>query len=355
MTVAGRTAQKVETIDGVTYTFNYGYDTNGRLIEVKKNNSVVESYTYDANGNHLTETNTLRGINRSYAVSSEDHLITAGSDTYQFNTDGFLTQKTTQAGTMTTTYSSSGELLSAALPGGTNITCDHDPMGRRIAKRLNGAITEKYLWKDAITLLAVYDASDNLVMRFIYADGRTPVSMSYNGSTYYLAYDQIGSLRTATDTSGNIVKKIDYDSFGSIISDTNPAMGIPFGFAGGLHDRDINLVRFGARDYDPTLGRWTAKDPIDFAGGDSNLYGYVENNPINMVDPEGLIGWDNIFKWLGKQAAKKLGKKIGKDFGKPNISIPEENDDDGDGVPNFMDPDSPYCRVNCNPPNKGCQ
>ena len=36
------------------------------------------------------------------------------------------------------------------------------------------------------------------------------------------------------------------------------------------------LVRFGARDYDPTIGRWTAKDPIDFAGGDTNLYGYVK-------------------------------------------------------------------------------
>ena len=44
-------------------------------------------------------------------------------------------------------------------------------------------------------------------------------------------------------------------------------MKIPFGFAGGLHDRDTNLVRFGARDYDPSIGRWTAKDPIDFAGG----------------------------------------------------------------------------------------
>ena len=126
-------------------------------------------------------------------------------------------------------------------------------MGRRIAKRVNGTITEKYFWKDAITLLAVYDASDNLLMRFNYADGRMPVSMTYNGITYYLAYDQIGSLKAVTDTSGNIVKKIDYDSFGSIISDTNPSMSIPFAFAGGLHDRDTNLIRFGARDYDPLL------------------------------------------------------------------------------------------------------
>jgi RHS repeat-associated protein len=63
---------------------------------------------------------------------------------------------------------------------------------------------------------------------------------------------------------------------------------VPLGFAGGLHDRDTGLVRFGARDYDPAIGRWTAKDPIDFAGGDMNLYGYVQNNPINLIDPTGL-------------------------------------------------------------------
>ncbi len=51
---------------------------------------------------------------------------------------------------------------------------------------------------------------------------------------------------------------------------------------------DTGLVRFGARDYDPYTGRWTSKDPILFDGGDTNLYGYVLNDPINFVDPDGL-------------------------------------------------------------------
>lgn len=62
----------------------------------------------------------------------------------------------------------------------------------------------------------------------------------------------------------------------------------PFGFAGGLYDRDTGLVRFGARDYDPEIGRWTVKDPIDFAGGNSNLYGYTLNDPIQLIDLNGL-------------------------------------------------------------------
>jgi RHS repeat-associated protein len=85
-----------------------------------------------------------------------------------------------------------------------------------------------------------------------------------------------------------VVKAIDYDTFGNIITDTDPAFDIPFGFAGGLHDRDTKLVRFGCRDYDPDIGRWTAKDPIFFNGGDTDLYGYCLNDPVNLVDPEGL-------------------------------------------------------------------
>ncbi len=45
-----------------------------------------------------------------------------------------------------------------------------------------------------------------------------------------------------------------------------------------------NLVRFGARDYDPVIGKWTAKDPIDFAGGDLNLYQYTLADPVNWID-----------------------------------------------------------------------
>jgi RHS repeat-associated protein len=186
-------------------------------------------------------------------------------------------------------YSSRGELLSATLPDGTLIEYVHDPLGRRIAKKMNGIIVEKYLWQGLTRLLAVYDGSDNLIRRFEYADARMPVAMTSGGTTYYLTYDQVGSLRVVAEASGNVVKTIDYDSFGNIINDTNPLFEIPFGFAGGLQDRDTGLVRFGFRDYDPDIGRWTAKDPIGFAGGDTDLFGYCLNDPINWTDPDGLL------------------------------------------------------------------
>ena len=56
------------------------------------------------------------------------------------------------------------------------------------------------------------------------------------------------------------------------------------------YDQDARLVRFGARDYDVQTGRWTAKDPIGFAGGDTEIYGYVFQDPINRTDAIGLNG-----------------------------------------------------------------
>jgi RHS repeat-associated protein len=112
--------------------------------------------------------------------------------------------------------------------------------------------------------------------------------MIKSGVTYRILSDHLGSPRLVIDTAtGTIAQQMDYDEFGIVTNDTNPGFQ-PFGFAGGLYDQQTKLVRFGARDYDPQIGRWTAKDPILFAGGDTNLYGYVLNDPINFIDPNGL-------------------------------------------------------------------
>jgi RHS repeat-associated protein len=286
----GRITAKSQTIGETTTAYTYTYDPVGRLLTVTRDGSVVEEYRYNSRGVRERETNTLRGIdNRTISYSNEDHLISDGSTSYQYDLDGFLIEKTDGSGTTSYDYSSRGELLSVTLPDTTLIEYSYDPLGRRLAKKIDGVIVEKYLWQGLTRLLAVYDGNDSLLHRFDYADGRMPVSMSSGGATYYLAYNQVGSLLAVIDTTGAIIKQLDYDSFGAILSDTNPAFAMPLGFAGGLHDRDTGLVHFGYREYDPAIGRWSAKDPIFFAGGDDDLYGYVQQDPVNLIDPDGRL------------------------------------------------------------------
>jgi len=298
---SGRITAKSEQISGISSQLAYTYDNVGRLLTVTKDGSLVEEYRYDGNGNRTYEMNDFRAITgRTFTHSDEDHTLTAGPISYEFDYDDNLTAR--REGTEITQYrySSTGELQQVTLPDSTLIEYSNDPLGRRIVKKVNGTIEEKYLWLDRTTLLAVYDGSNNLLQRFEYADDRVPYAMTAGGTIYYLAYDQVGSLRLITDNVGNTVKRVDYDSFGNIINDSNPSFAIPFGFAGGLHDSDTKLVRFGYRDYMPEIGKWTAKDPILFAGGDSNLYGYVANDPVNWVDPLGL--------WKGFAPGRAGGK-----------------------------------------------
>jgi RHS repeat-associated protein len=108
------------------------------------------------------------------------------------------------------------------------------------------------------------------------------------GVTYRIITDHLGSPRLVVDVAtGAVAQRIDYDEFGQVLNDSNPGFQ-PFGFAGGLDDRDTKLVRFGARDYDALTGRWTAKDSIGFGGRSANLYAYVSGDPINLTDPLGL-------------------------------------------------------------------
>ena len=88
----------------------------------------------------------------------------------------------------------------------------------------------------------------------------------------------------------------------------------PILFSGGLYDFDTKLYRFGSRDYDPTVGRWTTKDPIGFAGGDTNLYAYVGGNPMSYVDPSGLwsaqLGFGGSLSFLFGGGAAESGFAI---------------------------------------------
>ncbi|RMF56199.1 MAG: hypothetical protein D6748_14035 [Calditrichaeota bacterium] len=143
------------------------------------------------------------------------------------------------------------------------------------------------------------DDAYTIVSRSIYGTRiNVPDYMEKGGSTYRIITDHLGSVRLVVDAStGEIAQRIDYDPWGVVLHDTNPGFQ-PFGFAGGLYDIDTGLVRFGARDYFPECGRWSSKDRLLLWGGQSCLYVYSTNDPINLTDIYGLDWILDFANWL---------------------------------------------------------
>jgi len=278
----GRITQKVETVEGTTATYDYFYDTAGRLIGVNRDGSPIESYAYDPNGNRTTN---------GEVYDAQDRLTETATATYTYTENGELATRTITATGDTTayTYDELGNLMQVVLPDATQIDYVVDAANRRIGKEVNGALVQGFLYGDALNPVAELDGTGAVVARFVYGSRpNVPDYVVKGGGTYRIITDHLGSPRLVVDTAtGAIAQRMDYDAFGNVFSDSNPGFQ-PFGFAGGLYDRDTKLTRFGARDYDPEVGRWTAKDPIRFLGGDANLYGYVVGDPVGGIDPVGL-------------------------------------------------------------------
>jgi RHS repeat-associated protein len=160
---------------------------------------------------------------------------------------------------------------------------------------LVGQLVQGFLYGDDLGPDAELNPDGSVVSRFVYGTSAvTPDYMVKDGTTHRIVSDERGSPRLiANSTTGEIAQELEYDSYGRVTKDTNPGFQ-PFGFAGGLYDSDTGLTHFGARDYDAETGRFISQDPLDFAGEDTNLYAYVNGDPVNLVDPMGLLGWDTV-------------------------------------------------------------
>jgi RHS repeat-associated protein len=219
--------------------------------------------------------------------------LTYGNNSYTYGANGELTTKAIggQPSAISYNYDALGNLANVTLPNGAVIDYVIDGRSRRIGKKVNGTLVQGFLYQDQLKPVAELDGQGNVVNLFVYADRiNMPAYMIRGDQTYRIISDHLGSPRLIVNSQTGVVEqRMGYDEWGNVTLDTNPGFQ-PFGFAGGLYDRDTNLVRFGARDYDPETGRWTAKDPIRFRGGDANLYGYTFADPVNFIDPPGLWG-----------------------------------------------------------------
>jgi len=289
----GRIIEKTEKVAGETVTWTYAYDKAGRLAKCERNGWPVCDCWYDRAGRRACDSfpKSVEGDLRRYEYDMDNRLSRAGKNSYMHDDNGFRSMWNHKGKYTLYEYSPDYRLLKAdQKDADRTFTFRHDDEGRRIAKYCNGELVDAYEWLDFIRLAGYWDGRN--FYEFAYEDGeRTPYAMRRDdGAVAYLFHDQVGSLRVVADTSGNVIKAIQYDPFGGIIEDSTPGFKIPLGFAGGLHDRDLGFVRFGFRDYDTYTSRWTAPDPIGDAGGDPDWYGYCLDDPVNGVDPLGLKG-----------------------------------------------------------------
>jgi RHS repeat-associated protein len=252
--------------------------------------------TCGALGNRLTRTDSssvppppvLNGTVMGSTYDVANRMLTSPDTTYTYDNNGNTLTKTDASGTTTYGYDYENRLISASMPGGIVATYTYDPFGRRISKSVNG-VTTQYLY-DGMNIIKEYDGTGTLLASYVHGPGiDEPISMTRGGQTFYYHADGLGSITGLTDSSQTVVQNYGYDGFGNLTQ--TPTIQNPYTYTGREWDRETGLYYYRARYYDPQTGRFLTEDPIGFAGGDVNLYGYVWNNPVKFTDPSGNYGF----------------------------------------------------------------
>jgi RHS repeat-associated protein len=316
----GRRTRLIEEISGqVSYTYNYTYDDLGRLTAANRSGR-NETYTYDEVDNR---TSLIRGTTTwtytynatrtqltSFTCSgSQCGGVTAKSFTYDRN--GNLA--TTTAGTATTMYTSDplNRLTWVQPPTGSGVGFTYDDQGRRLS-RTQGASTTHFLHAGS-AILAEYDTTWNTpTAQYTHGPGIDhPLLVTTPTTTQYYHQDGLGSVAAMTNETGATTARSRYDAWGNVVASTGT---LPrYGYTGREPDPDTGLVYYRARYYDPTLGRFTQRDPIGLAGG-LNQYAYVGGNPISFTDPYGQYAWIDDLVFTAGGAIIGVGAQVGVDL-----------------------------------------
>ena len=251
------------------------------------------TYVPDDVGNRQSVTDSYG--QRAFSYDDTYQLTQATNPTENFAYDPVgkrLSDGTEEVPTLGLTYIYDYENNLIQVKNGETVVADYkyDPFGRRI-KKTDGSEITWYVYDGPNILTEYTETGGNWVLKNAYAHTLRiddPLSIQQGGNHYYYLKDGLGSITGITNSSGSIVEYLPVQVFRGNPSQTG-ALNQPFAFTGREFDSESGLYFYRARYYDPKQGRFLTKDPIGFAGGDVNLYRYVQNNPVNFIDPSGEL------------------------------------------------------------------
>ncbi|HKR22728.1 MAG TPA: RHS repeat-associated core domain-containing protein, partial [Pyrinomonadaceae bacterium] len=263
----------------------YGYDAASQLTALTyKNGSTVIgdlTYTYDQSGRRakiggsFARTGLPQALG-STTYDSANRLTQRASATLTYDANGNLTGD----GTNTYTWDARNQLTGIA--GGVTASFQYDAFGRRTSKTVNGSTTD-YLYDG--TNVVQEQVSGSASANLLTGDVDEVFSRTEGSTTQSVLADGLGSSLALLSSSGAAQTEYTYEPFGNV-SVSGSASNNSSQYTGREND-GTGLYYYRARYYSPTLQRFISEDPIDFAGGDTNLYAYVANSPCNFTDPSG--------------------------------------------------------------------
>ncbi len=265
----------------------YSYDTESRVTGLTYSSGSTQlgtlTYSYDAAGGVTGKTGSLAQSNTPTPVSgnafnADNEMSGFNGATLTYDNNGNLTADGTNA------YSWDARKHLTGISGAATASFAYDAAGRRVRKTVNGTTTQSLY--DRLNPVQELDGTNTPTAAMLTGLGideylaRTDPG---NGTQSFLG-DMLGSTLALTNSSGAITTSYGYQPFGATTVGGS-ASGNSYEFTGREND-GTGLYFYRARYYSAMLQRFIAQDPIGFRGG-FNLYGYVSNTPLNLVDPLG--------------------------------------------------------------------
>ena len=336
-------------------SYDYSYDANGNITEIKQNGKLTNKYVYDSLNELKEEYDYVNKFYINYSYDGAGNLQnkyeqvldpnygyptgTQHGNTYEY-TDTSWKDKLTKVNGSNISYDANGNpltyrdgmtfewengrILKKISTSDKSVQMSYDSNGMRTQKTVDGVKTN-YYYDSNKNLIALVKGNDTLL--FYYDSDGSATSFSYNGTMYFYVKNLQGDVIRIIDLAGTEVASYVYDAWGNI-KDTKGEPTIreinPIRYRGYVYDTETSLYYLQSRYYDPFAGRFLNADIYCDTGTSTplstNMFAYCENNIINKIDPSGY--WV-VSAGLEGGAAAILGLylAVGVGFDGTNIAI----------------------------------